>query len=148
MKIPALYNLAGVAAYNSNEFELARAHLLRAHELNALDDGGRKCASALAYSTEAWAEERKQYGRLRRAGLSHETTISLLPRCQKCTTVYLRDRRSMSAAVISVISEVSDLYMHPYAYTLCDSQITDFTDSSLHGKTTDFTDHTDRGPIR
>ena len=107
-----------------------------------------KSCTACERPVVTWAERRKQYGRLRRAGLSHEATISLLPRCQKCTTVYLRDRRSMSAAVISVISEVSDLRMHPYAYTLCDSQITDFTDLSVHMKTTDFTDHTDRGPIR
>jgi cyclophilin family peptidyl-prolyl cis-trans isomerase len=72
IKIPQLYNLAGVAAYNSNLFELSRKHLRRAHELNALDESGRKCAAALAYSTEAWAEEQK----LREA----ETAARNLPR--------------------------------------------------------------------
>ncbi len=59
VKIPQLYNLAGVAAYNSNQFELARKHLRRAHELNALDEAGRKSAASLKYSIEAWEEERK-----------------------------------------------------------------------------------------
>lgn len=72
VKIPELYNLAGVAAYNSNQFELARAHLRRAHELNALDETGRKCSASLKYSAEAWAEEQK----LREA----ETAARNLPR--------------------------------------------------------------------
>ncbi len=72
VKIPELYNLAGVAAYNSNQFELARAHLRRAHELNALDEAGRKCSASLKYSAEAWAEEQK----LREA----ETAARNLPR--------------------------------------------------------------------
>ncbi len=59
IRIPQLYNLAGVAAYNSNQFELAGKHLRRAHELHALDDAGRKAAAGVAYGMEAWAEERK-----------------------------------------------------------------------------------------
>ena len=72
VRMPQLYNIAGVAAYNTNQFELARLHLRRAHEMNALDDAGRKCAAALAYSSEAWAEERE----LREA----ETAARNLPR--------------------------------------------------------------------
>jgi len=72
VKIPGLYNLAGVAAYNSNQFELARKHLRRAQELDSLNEAGRKCAASLAYSAEAWAEEE----RLREA----ETAAHNLPR--------------------------------------------------------------------
>ncbi len=72
VKIPQLYNLAGVAAYNSNQFELARNHLRRARDLNALDEAGRKSAATLEYSTKAWAEERA----LREA----ETAARNLPR--------------------------------------------------------------------
>ena len=59
IKIPSLYNLAGVAAYNSNDFDLAEVHLRRASELKALNEEGRKCAASLKYSKEAWAEEKK-----------------------------------------------------------------------------------------
>ncbi len=72
VKIPELYNLAGVAAYNSNQFELAAKHLRRANELQTLNEAGRKCATSLKYSTEAWAEEQK----LREA----ETAAGNLPR--------------------------------------------------------------------
>ena len=39
-----------------------------------------------------WADQRRQYGRLLRRGLSTEEAKAALPRCQKCVTRWLRDR--------------------------------------------------------
>jgi hypothetical protein len=39
-----------------------------------------------------WAEQRRQFGRAVRAGLSLDETKQLMPRCQKCTTEALHAR--------------------------------------------------------
>jgi hypothetical protein len=38
-----------------------------------------------------WTEQRRQYGRIIRRGLSPETAGHLVPRCQKCVTVLLEE---------------------------------------------------------
>jgi hypothetical protein len=40
-----------------------------------------------------WADQRAQFGRLRRRGLTTEEAKTFLPRCQKCVTRELRLRR-------------------------------------------------------
>lgn len=47
-----------------------------------------------------WAESRRQWGRLVRAGLDATEAKSLQPRCQKCSTAYLRER-----SVLAVIAD-------------------------------------------
>lgn len=47
-----------------------------------------KCAGCQSRLT--WAEQRVQYGRLVRRGLTREQIKALSPRCQKCMTVALR----------------------------------------------------------
>jgi hypothetical protein len=37
----------------------------------------------------SWSEQRRQYGRMLRRGMSSEAVKGLLPRCQKCVTVLL-----------------------------------------------------------
>ena len=37
-----------------------------------------------------WAQQRKQYGRLRKMGYDHDQASYAMPRCQKCTTKWLR----------------------------------------------------------
>jgi hypothetical protein len=36
-----------------------------------------------------WADQRRQYGRAMRAGMTVEEARRILPRCQKCMTVLL-----------------------------------------------------------
>lgn len=38
-----------------------------------------------------WREQRAQFGRLMRRGLSEADTKAIMPRCQKCITVTLRE---------------------------------------------------------
>jgi hypothetical protein len=38
-----------------------------------------------------WADQRRQYGRVLRAGLTPKEAKALMPRCQKCTTKALRE---------------------------------------------------------
>jgi hypothetical protein len=38
-----------------------------------------------------WENQRRQFGRLMRRGMTTEETKALLPRCQKCMTTALRD---------------------------------------------------------
>jgi len=39
-----------------------------------------------------WADQRKQFGRMIGRGLTTEEAKTVQPRCQKCVTVYLRER--------------------------------------------------------
>lgn len=59
VRIPALFNLAGVAAFNTNQFELAEKHLRRARQEHVLNDEGRQALRALPYCKEGWARERE-----------------------------------------------------------------------------------------
>jgi len=59
VRMPSLYNLAGVAAFNSNQFALAEKHLQRAREEHALNDQGREALRSLPYYKEAWAREQE-----------------------------------------------------------------------------------------
>jgi uncharacterized protein with PIN domain len=43
-----------------------------------------------------WAEQRRQFGRVMRTGLTVEEARALLPRCQKCMTLVLEARRRAS----------------------------------------------------
>ena len=45
-----------------------------------------------------WAEQRRQYGRAMRAGLTKAQAGELMPRCQKCTTGFLLTRRPTEPA--------------------------------------------------
>lgn len=47
-----------------------------------------------------WEAQRRQFGRLIRRGLTKEQAKEMLPRCQKCMTVYLRELTVMAAAGI------------------------------------------------
>lgn len=51
-------------------------------------------------TTVTWAEQRKQYGRLIRAGLELSQAKEAGPRCKKCMTVYLREEKNGTAARI------------------------------------------------
>jgi hypothetical protein len=42
-----------------------------------------------------WEHQRRQFGRLMRLGMSVQDAKSILPRCQKCMTLLLRDRRGV-----------------------------------------------------
>jgi hypothetical protein len=44
-----------------------------------------------------WAEQRRQYGRAIRRGLTPDEAKRLMPRCQKCLTVMLGDDRHRNA---------------------------------------------------
>lgn len=37
-----------------------------------------------------WADQKRQYGRLMRAGVSNDKIREVQPRCQKCVTILLR----------------------------------------------------------
>jgi hypothetical protein len=43
-----------------------------------------------------WAEQRRQFGRAIRAGLTADEVKTLTPRCQKCMTLVLEARRRAS----------------------------------------------------
>jgi hypothetical protein len=44
-----------------------------------------------------WADQRRQWGRLIRAGLSERQARDIQPRCQKCVTIHLAELRELSA---------------------------------------------------
>jgi hypothetical protein len=46
----------------------------------------KECAKRLT-----WAETRRQYGRLRQRGYSHEQSAARGTSCQKCTTAFVRN---------------------------------------------------------
>ena len=45
-----------------------------------------------------WAEQRRQFGRVVQAGLTIDEAKTLMPRCQRCTTIVLRSRGLRSVA--------------------------------------------------
>ncbi len=45
-----------------------------------------------------WSEQRRQYGRLAKHGMSPEQIKPLMPRCYRCITAWLRDRGSKAAS--------------------------------------------------
>jgi hypothetical protein len=72
-----------------------------------------RCESAMT-----WTEQRKQYGRLMRAG---KPARDISPRCQKCVTLYLGTIREGGhkprpvTLQIGDISEISDIWNLPTA---------------------------------
>jgi hypothetical protein len=52
----------------------------------------RRCRGCGQYGI-TWAEQRRQYGRLLRRGISPEAVKGLLPRCQKCVTALLHHQK-------------------------------------------------------
>jgi NAD-dependent SIR2 family protein deacetylase len=48
------------------------------------------------YYTMTWEQQRRQYGRLMKRGMTQKQAQELLPRCQKCMTEVLRDPAKLS----------------------------------------------------
>lgn len=51
-----------------------------------------KCSRSGCPVSLTWAEQRRQFGRAVRAGLSVDEIKALMPRCQKCMTEELSSR--------------------------------------------------------
>jgi hypothetical protein len=62
-------------------------------------DAKKKCLGC-GWPKVNWTEQRRQYGRIIRAGLTPEQAKTLVPRCQKCTTEILKPTWSDIARAI------------------------------------------------
>lgn len=73
----------GVYKDNSSDSSVASALKPRRQ------DRCKRCRYAIT-----WADQRKQFGRMIKRGLSIDEIKAIQPRCQKCVTVYLRERET------------------------------------------------------
>lgn len=46
-----------------------------------------------------WAQQRVQYGRLKKRGVSEAHIKAALPRCQKCITIWVRNHPQLTGEV-------------------------------------------------
>jgi len=57
-------------------------------------------------NTMTWAQQRQQFGRLLRAGLSPQESRDISPRCQKCVTLYLGSAARAARAAVNAVNAV------------------------------------------
>lgn len=64
-----------------------------------------------------FAEQRRQYARLRKANYSNQQAKAMLPRCQKCLTILVMELKKGLADFIDAKVTMQNVSCHPHVMT-------------------------------